>query len=49
MARVAATLLFKALAIFVAPRFSLAIVFKVRRSSFDHARRTAAFFLAANV
>ena len=45
IARVAATVRFKALAIFVAPRLSLAIVFKARKSSFDHARRTC-FFLA---
>jgi hypothetical protein len=45
IARVAPTVRFKAFAIFAAPRFSLAIVFKVRRSSFDHARR-ACFFLA---
>jgi hypothetical protein len=36
---------FNALAIFSTPFFSLAIVFNVRTSSFDHARRTT-FFLA---
>jgi hypothetical protein len=37
---------FNALAILVTPFFSLAIVFNVRTSSFDHARRIAVFFLA---
>jgi hypothetical protein len=37
---------FNALAILVTPFFSLAIVFNVRTSSFDHARRTTFFFLA---
>jgi hypothetical protein len=36
---------FNTLAIFSTPFFSLAIVFNVRTSSFDHARRTT-FFLA---
>jgi len=35
---------FNALAIFLTPRFSRAIVFNVRMSSFDHARRTTFFF-----
>ena len=35
---------FNALAIFLTPRLSFAIVFKVRRSSFDQARRTTFFF-----
>jgi hypothetical protein len=35
---------FNAFAIFVTPFFSLAIVFNVRTSSFDHARRTTFFF-----
>jgi hypothetical protein len=38
---------FNALAILATPFFSLAIVFNVRTSSFDHARRTT-FFLTAN-
>jgi hypothetical protein len=33
-------------AILATPRLSLAIVFSVRRSSFDHARRITFFFLA---
>jgi hypothetical protein len=37
---------FNALAILVTPCLSLAIVFNVRTSSFDHARRTTFFFLA---
>jgi hypothetical protein len=37
---------FNALAIFLTPFFSLAIVFNVRTSSFDHARRTTFLFLA---
>jgi hypothetical protein len=37
---------FKILAILVTPCLSLAIVFNVRTSSFDHARRTNFFFLA---
>jgi hypothetical protein len=41
---VAPTVRFKALAIFAAPRFSLAIVFKVRTSSLVHARLTTFFF-----
>jgi hypothetical protein len=36
----------KALAILDTPAFDLAIVFNVRMSSFDHARRTTFFFLA---
>jgi hypothetical protein len=44
IARVAATVRFKALAIFVAPHFSLAIAFNVRRSSFVHGRLTDVFF-----
>jgi hypothetical protein len=35
---------FNALAIFLTPRLSRAIVFNVRMSSFDHARRTTFFF-----
>jgi hypothetical protein len=35
---------FNALAIFLTPSLSRAIAFKVRRSSFDHARRTTFFF-----
>jgi hypothetical protein len=35
---------FNALAILVTPFLSFAIVFNVRISSFDHARRTAFFF-----
>ena len=46
IARVALTVRFKALAIFAAPRFSLAIVFNVRTSSFVQARLTTFFFLA---
>jgi hypothetical protein len=37
---------FNALAILVTPFLSLAIVFNVRTSSFDHARRITFFFLA---
>jgi hypothetical protein len=37
---------FNALAILVTPFFSLAIVFNMRTSSFDHARRITFFFLA---
>jgi hypothetical protein len=37
---------FNALAILVTPFLSFAIVFSVRTSSFDHARRTIFFFLA---
>jgi hypothetical protein len=35
---------FNALAIFLTPRLSRAIVFNVRMASFDHARRTTFFF-----
>jgi hypothetical protein len=37
---------FNALAILVTPAFVLAIIFSVRTSSFDHARRTTFFFFA---
>jgi hypothetical protein len=37
---------FKALAILVTPCLSFAIVFNVRTSSFNHARRTSFFFFA---
>jgi hypothetical protein len=37
---------FNALEILDTPAFDLAIVFNVRMSSFDHARRTTFFFLA---
>ena len=43
---VAPTVRFNALAILAAPFLSFAIVFNVRISSFDHARRTTFFFLA---
>jgi hypothetical protein len=45
IARVAPTVRFKALAIFLTPRLSRAIVFNVRWSSFDHARRITFFFV----
>jgi hypothetical protein len=40
---------FNALAILATPCLSLAIVFNVRTSSFDHARLTTFFFLAISV
>jgi hypothetical protein len=46
MTVVAPAVRFNALAILVTPCLSLAIVFNVRTSSFDHARRTTFFFLA---
>jgi len=44
LAIVAATVRFNALDILFTPAFDFAIVFNARTSSFDHARRTTAFF-----
>jgi hypothetical protein len=46
MTLVAPGVRFNALAILVTPALDFAIVFKVRMSSFDHARRITFFFLA---
>jgi hypothetical protein len=46
MTLVAPGVLFSDFAIFVTPALAFAIDFKLRKSSFDHARRTCFFFLA---
>jgi hypothetical protein len=46
MTLVAPGVLFNDFAILATPALAFAIVFNVRKSSFDHARRTTFFFLA---